>query len=166
MDPLSVTASLLAVLGAAGAAGRALQHISDLRHAPDQLLALTNEVSFFANPIQSNRIISTGAHHRVKVTDLQVVLKTASEVVESRIKTSQDCGSLARIVQRAGQSISELNELIHHELIQNGAAQDPNNKPKASRTGFLRHRGKLRSLKVELQEIKLSLLIAVGTLTL
>ena len=52
MDPLSVTASLLAVLGAAGAAGRALQHMSDLRHAPDQLLALTNAVSFRANPIE------------------------------------------------------------------------------------------------------------------
>lgn len=166
MDPLSVTASLLAVLAAARAAGRTLQHVSDLRHAPDQLLALTNEVSVFANPIQSNPRTRTGTHRRVKVTGLQVVLRTASEVVESRIKKSQDCGSLGHIVQRAGQSISELNELIQHELIQNGAAQAPDSKPKASRTGFLRHRGKLRSLKVELQDIKLSLLIAVGTLTL
>ena len=45
MDPVSVAASLLTVLGAAGTATRALEHLSDIRHAPDQLLALINEVS-------------------------------------------------------------------------------------------------------------------------
>ena len=106
------------------------------------------------------------AHRHVKVADLQVVLKTASEVVDSRIETSQDCGSLARIVQRASQSIAELNQLIYHELVRKGAAQNPDNKLKASHTGFLRRHGKLKSLKDDLREIKLSLLIAVGTLTL
>ena len=95
-----------------------------------------------------------------------MVLKTASEVVESRVETLQDCGSLARIVQRASGSIAELSHLINHELVQKGAAQNHDNKPKASHKGFLRHHGKLRSLRAELQEIKLSLLIAVGTLTL
>ena len=45
MDPVSVAASLLTVLGAAGTAARALEHLSNIRHAPDQLLALINEVS-------------------------------------------------------------------------------------------------------------------------
>ena len=45
MDPVSVAASLLTVLGAAGAAGRALEHLSNIRHSSDQLLALINEVS-------------------------------------------------------------------------------------------------------------------------
>ena len=35
MDPISVAASVLTVLGAAGKAGRALERISNLRHAPD-----------------------------------------------------------------------------------------------------------------------------------
>ncbi len=161
MDPLSVTASLLAVLGAASAAGRALQHVSDLRHAPDQLVALTNEVCILSCLVNTALV-----HHRIKVADLQVVLKTAGEVVESRIETSQDCGSLARILQRASLSIAELNQLINHELVRKGAAQNPDGKPKASHTGFLRRHGKLRSLKDELREIKLGLLIAVGTLTL
>lgn len=162
MDPLSVTASLLAVLGAAGPATRALQHVTNLRHAPDQLVALVNEVSVCS--IYENCMTET--HLGVKVVDLQVVLKTASEVVESRIETSQDCGSLAHIVQRADESIGELDHLIHHELARNGAAQNPDNKPRSSRKGFLRHHRKLESLKVELREIKLNLLIAVGTLTL
>ena len=49
MEPLSVAASVLAVLGAASAAGRGLQHVLALRNAPDQVIALINEVSVFVN---------------------------------------------------------------------------------------------------------------------
>lgn len=97
---------------------------------------------------------------------MQVVLKTASEVVESRIETSQDCGRLAHIVERATQSIAELNQVIHHELVRKGVAQNSDNKLKASHAGFLRRHGKLKSLTVELRDIKFSLLVAVGMLTL
>lgn len=45
MDPISIAASLLTVLGAAATAGRALDHLSSLRHAPDHLIALLNEVN-------------------------------------------------------------------------------------------------------------------------
>ena len=107
-----------------------------------------------------------GNLRRVQVGDLQVVLKTASEIVESRTETAQECASLAHIFQRASRSIAELNRLIHHELAQNGVARKPDSKPKVSHTSFLRHHGKLKSLKGELLEIKLSLLVAVGTLTL
>lgn len=44
MDPISVAASVLTVLGAAGTAGRALEHISQLRHASEHLIGLVNEV--------------------------------------------------------------------------------------------------------------------------
>ena len=49
-----MAASLIALLGAAGAAARALEHVSHLRHAPDQLVALTNEVSILSNPVQES----------------------------------------------------------------------------------------------------------------
>lgn len=102
----------------------------------------------------------------VQVSDLCVVLKTASEIIESRTEKAQECGNLAHIVQRASRSIAELNRLIHHELARGGVAPRPGSEPKVSRTSFLRHHGKLKSLKGELVEIKLSLLVAVGTLTL
>lgn len=44
MDPVSVAASVLTVLGAAATAARALDHLSSLKHAPDSLIALVNEV--------------------------------------------------------------------------------------------------------------------------
>jgi Fungal N-terminal domain of STAND proteins len=47
-DPLSVTASVIAVLGAAVNAAQTIQNlIRTLRQAPDELLALSNEVSDF-----------------------------------------------------------------------------------------------------------------------
>ena len=45
MDPLSIGASILAILGAAATAGRTLEKLCSLRHAPDDLIALINEAS-------------------------------------------------------------------------------------------------------------------------
>lgn len=44
MDPLSVAASVLALVGAAGNTLNALQMLWDLRHAPDEVFSLINEV--------------------------------------------------------------------------------------------------------------------------
>ena len=94
------------------------------------------------------------------------MLSNTREAVQERIENSQDCGSLGHIVERADQTIAKLNHLIHHRLARNGTAHTPDSKPKASRAAFLWYNGKIRSLKVDLQEIKLSLLVAIGSLTL
>ena len=108
----------------------------------------------------------TFTHVIVKVADLRVVLSNTHEAIGGRVETEQECGNLALIVERANQKIAELDHLIQHSLIKNGSAHDLEVKPKASRTAFLRHQAKVRSLKIELRDIKLSLLVALGTLTL
>ena len=45
MDPLSISASIIAVIGTIRTVSQGLERLASLRHAPDQLLALTNEVS-------------------------------------------------------------------------------------------------------------------------
>ena len=45
MDPLSITASIVAVLGAGGQAARAVKKLSSLKGAPDVVLKLNNELS-------------------------------------------------------------------------------------------------------------------------
>ena len=47
MDPLSLTASIIAVLGAGGSVASGIERIVSLRHAPDALLALNNEIVDF-----------------------------------------------------------------------------------------------------------------------
>ncbi|KAL8687366.1 MAG: hypothetical protein Q9218_006442 [Villophora microphyllina] len=144
MDPISIAASLLTVLGAAATAGRALDHLSSLRHAPDSLIALVNEVS-----------------------DLRVVLHNVRDAVQERTKTSQQCGNLSFIVQRASQKLSELNRLIYGNLLKTGGCNslDDDDTIKASRLAFLRRSGKIKSLKDDIQGIKMSLLISMSTLT-
>lgn len=44
MDPLSLTASIIAVIGAASATAQALEKLRSLRHAPQQILVVLNEV--------------------------------------------------------------------------------------------------------------------------
>jgi len=43
MDPLSLTASIIAVVGAASATVQALEKLRRLRHAPQQILVVLNE---------------------------------------------------------------------------------------------------------------------------
>ena len=105
------------------------------------------------------------AHDCLQVADLRVVLNKAKETVQSRDVASQDCASLGKIVERAGQKVRELNRLIYHNLVKKGKFTE-DDKPKASHVAFLRHHGKIKSLKEEIREVKLSLLIAIGTLTL
>lgn len=50
--------------------------------------------------------------------------------------------------------------------LKKGKAESIKDKPKASRAALLRHQKKIQSLKSELREVKLSLLVSVGTLTL
>lgn len=66
--------------------------------------------------------------------------------------------------------MSELNRLVYGNLVKTPSmgCNSPGDEDtiKASRTAFLRHSGKIRALKDDLQELKISLLIAMGTLTL
>ena len=45
MDPLSETASIIAIFQGSGAVGKGLKQIVTLRSTPDILLALTNEAA-------------------------------------------------------------------------------------------------------------------------
>ncbi|KAI4232309.1 MAG: hypothetical protein LQ349_005098 [Xanthoria aureola] len=145
MDPISVAASVLTVLGAAATAGRALDRISSSRQAPEHLIALVNEVS-----------------------DLRVVLHNVRDALQDRDKASQECGNLGFIVQRATLKLSELNRLIYGNLLKTNNGRDPfddDDTIKASRRAFLRHGGKVKSLKGEIRDIKTSMLVAMGAMT-
>ena len=48
MDPISIAASVLTVLGAAATTGRMLERLSSARYSGDQLQALNNEVRFLS----------------------------------------------------------------------------------------------------------------------
>ena len=100
-----------------------------------------------------------------KVSDMQVVLSNTQQVVHTHIQTSQNCPNLDQIVNRAREKITELEHLIYHDLVKSKTAQSNDKTPKVSRKAFLRHTGKIKSLKIDLRETKLNLLFAVAMLT-
>lgn len=98
-----------------------------------------------------------------------MVLHNVRDAVQERAKTSQECGNLGFVVQRATLKLSELNRLIYGNLLKtnNGCdALDDDDLIKASRRAFLRYSGKIKSLQAEIRDIKMSLMIAMGAMTL
>ncbi len=98
-----------------------------------------------------------------------MVLHNVRDALQDRDKTSQECGNLGFIVQRATLKLSELNRLIYGNLLKTNNGRDPfddDDTIKASRRAFLRHGGKVKSLKGEIRDIKTSMLVAMGAMTL
>lgn len=97
MDPLSVTASVIAVATLAGQIGTALSELRAFcKQLPGRLHALSNEIS-----------------------DIEVVLYQVGRVVEERSRLSvqipqTDIVSIPNILQRADVKLKELKTIIDH----------------------------------------------------
>ncbi|KAL8978270.1 MAG: hypothetical protein Q9205_006109 [Flavoplaca limonia] len=149
-----------------------------LSRASAELLVPTTNCKSYDAVIQAavpgknivNQLIpQDGSHLGCSVSDLRVVLHNVREAVQERAKTSQECGNLGFVVQRATLKLSELNRLIYGNLLKtnNGcdALDDDDDVIKASRRAFLRYSGKIKSLQAEIRDIKMSLMIAMGAMT-
>lgn len=93
MDPLSLTASVIAVIGAASRIASGLKRIIDLRKAPAVLLALNNEVS-----------------------DLQLILAQLESLAPSRTARDAD-QSLLQNTTLVKAKLQELEIIIYARLI-------------------------------------------------
>lgn len=132
MDPLSISASVVALLGAADGVSRGLRKLLKLRGVPDLILALNNEVS-----------------------DLQLLLNE----VGSLVKTNEGVGlhfpkpagvhSLPRILERIQAKLSNLDVVLRRF-----SANGPNLSAKVlwlkEEPNVLRIRNELGSLKQDL----------------
>ena len=97
-DPLSITASIIAVLGAAEGVSKTLAKIKSLRHAPNEILALINEVS-----------------------DLRIILGEVERYIirdASRPSPSNEqLQTMSTLVEKAKQSLLELDQLVQYRLL-------------------------------------------------
>ena len=93
MDPLSITASIIAIVGAAASTARAFQELRRLCHTlPGRLHALSNEVS-----------------------DLELVLRQVATVVEKRIgdpALNDQEQHIRHLLGEAGSKLSELRTIV------------------------------------------------------
>ena len=141
-DPLSVIASIIAVIGAAESIGKAVNRIRDMTNAPDEVLALSNEIS-----------------------DLTVVLKH----VETYI-TAADCAviplenlqHLSVLAKRAQSRLAQLEQIMPNHLPEPGGA---NWRSSLRRPQWALLKSKADRLRVDLRDIKLSIIVQLTTVT-
>ena len=134
-DPLSLVASIIAVIGAAEGVSRTLTKIRNLRDAPDELLALMNEVSDF-------RIILTG---------LQTYITQYSQRPQLLV---EELSHISTLADRGKEKLLQLDQLIQYRLVkpESGLTQI-----KVSKREWARARSTIESFRQTLRDIRLNI---------
>ena len=135
-DPLSITASIIAVVGAAEGVTKTLSKIKNMRHAPDELLALINEVS-----------------------DLRIILSDIhSYIVENTERPQIPYERLQHVtifVNRAKEKLLQLDELIQYRLTKPESVTD---QIKISRREWARAKTTIERFQQNLRDIRLNII--------
>ena len=134
-DPLSIIASIIAVVGAAEGVAKTLGKIKTIRNAPDELLALINEVS-----------------------DLKIILSDIQSYVIHNIQRPQispeELRNISTLINRARDKLLELDQLIQYRLIKPDSVSD---QIKVSRREWLRARSTIERFRQSLRDIRLNI---------
>ena len=140
MDPLSVTASVLAIFGAARQVTKGLAKVRTLHHAPAELSSLINEVS-----------------------DLQAILSQvasfSNQLEEERLRGP--VVALKSHLSRALDQLHALNNLINAELLKVRA----DGTTKTNRVAWLRLKSDVELMQRELRTIRVNIGTALGVVT-
>ena len=97
-DPLSFTASIIAILGVTDSVGKALSKIKVLKESPDELLALINEVSDF----------------KVVLYDIERQFRDRPQT--SNASTTDQYSHLSDLIYRAKDPLLKLEEMIEYQF--------------------------------------------------
>jgi len=141
MDPLSVTASVLTVLGAAGTVLRSLEKTRSFRKAPEEVHALIEEVS-----------------------DLRTVLGGVETLLRERRENDRSLDGallgLSVLLGRAKNKLLELDSVVHYRLIKH---QHTKSGFEVARSKWVREKSAVASIQQALRDIRLNLATALGT---
>ena len=146
-DPLSLAASVIAVIGAASTISKTLSKVKLLRKAPTSLLALNNEI-----------------------TDLTIILRTVEKHLSSVLSSvdleqstpSQDVlQQITSLVDRAKDHLLQLDQLIHYQLLESGTLDGDY---KVFRIRWIRARNTIENHQNSLQDIKQGVLLQLAVL--
>ena len=145
MDPLSMTAGILAIIGAGSTIRKGLKKIISARRLPDILLQLNNEV-----------------------TDLQYVVQDVDDLLRQRSQsTAEDqCplsghASLTSALEHAKATLLALESLIVNELT---TVDSLDGRTKLNRITWLRVESKVKSLKDNIRTDRIRLSSALSLL--
>ena len=133
-DALSLAASIIAVLGAAEGVSKALSKVRSIRNAPDEVLALNNEV----------------ANLQVILGDVQGYVRNTPEphISQEHLK------HLLTFVDQAKEKLLQLDRLIHYNVLK---PQSSPNQIKISKVEWLKAVKKIAKFRNNLRDIRLNI---------
>ena len=141
-DPLSIIASIVAVIGVAESAGKTLNRIRNLMNAPDEVLALSNEFS-----------------------DLTAVLRHVETYVTAAngaVISPEHLQHLSVLVKRAHSKLAQLEQIMLNHLPRPEGA---NRRGSLLRLRWALLKPKVNGLRVDLRDIKLSIIVQITIVT-
>lgn len=140
MDPLSLTASIIAIVGAGSTLAQTVKKIASLRGAPAVLLALNNEIA-----------------------DLQLALLAIIDVYEGGHTVQEStAASLSSTLLQVRTSIEQLVGLVARvQKPSNGA----NDGLKLNRVAWLREQSRLNRVNNDMRDCRRKLISLTGLLT-
>jgi hypothetical protein len=133
MDPLSITAGILAVLGASGEVAKQVKNLLALEDAPDELLALNVEISDL----------------RFVLHDVEYLLQRQSEESAAPIPLG-----LTKALQRSRETVLALEKLIAYDLT---VINPISKKPRIDRSRWLRAVKHLETYKDRVRRSRLEI---------
>ncbi|KAK4692437.1 hypothetical protein P7C71_g4769, partial [Lecanoromycetidae sp. Uapishka_2] len=140
MDPLSITAGTIAVVGACNTIRKGFAKILALRGAPDILFALNNEVS-----------------------DLAIVAQDVQSILDRHIEVTgfEPPLSMCQASERLQGHLERLDNLIAYELT---TVRGKDNEVKLDRSVWLRVEPQVQRLKEEIRDDRIRMASASGLL--
>ena len=142
MDPLSITVSVLTILGSSGSVGKAVKKLMGLRSLPDALLALNNEISDF--------------HLVVSKTD--ALLRSHQSTPDTSSRITDFATELSPLLARGKVKLLELECLIEYNLTRPGQ----HGVSVLNKVAWLREQDKVRTIQDEIRSIRTSLATLIG----
>ena len=134
-DPLSITASIIAVIGAAEGASRTLAKIRSLRNAPDELFGLMNEVS-----------------------DLRIILTSLQIYVTQNLQGPQilheELSHISMLANRGKGKLLEIDQLIQYRLVK---PESVTAQIKVSKREWARAKSTIEDFRQSLRDIPLNI---------
>ena len=134
-DPLSITASVIAVVGAAEGVSKTIAKVKSIQNASNEALALINEVS-----------------------DLRIILYDVESYVSQNARWShsppEQLDHMTTLLTRAKDQLLQLDKLIQYQLVK---PESTDQKIKVSRREWARAKDVIKNFRRSLRDIRLNI---------
>ena len=142
MDPLSITASILTILGATESVGKAIIKLVSLRQLPDAFLALNNEISDF---------------HLV-MSRTNTLIRLCQNMPSINARNADFATDLGPLLERGKARLLELECLIEYSLTTPGS----NGESVLNKPAWIIKQEKVKRIQDDIRSMRTSLAVFIG----